>query len=135
MKTLRFRRDDGRPVGRHPHPTDPLAAARIVAATGVDLLMVDLVGATPPVPTRPAAMALARTIREGAGVPVVLAVGLRPDTVRAAIDDVGPYGVDVITGVERAGHRKDPAKVAAFVLAARGGDVPAPGPVQDSTPQ
>lgn len=120
MKTLRWRRD-GTPVGRH--PGDPVEAARAVAGVGVDLLMVDLVG--PPAPggadaTHPGAWTLARTVREQAGVPVVLAGGLRPDTVRAAVAAVDPYGVDVISGVEGPGHRKDPRKVAAFVVAARG---------------
>lgn len=75
---------------------------------------------TGPDQTRPAALFLARRLRDAIGVPVVLAGGLRPETVRAAIDEVGPYGVDVISGVEGAGHRKDPAKVAALVVAVRG---------------
>jgi phosphoribosylanthranilate isomerase len=51
--------------------------------------------------------------------PVVLAGGLTPATVAAAIRQVRPYAVDVNSGVETAGGDKDPAACAAFVAAAR----------------
>lgn len=47
--------------------------------------------------------------------PVVLAGGLTPDNVDRAIDTVGPYGVDVASGVERKDGKKDPAAVRSFV--------------------
>ena len=53
--------------------------------------------------------------------PVILAGGLTPANVRRAIAAVRPAGVDVHTGVEDAGGRKDRAKVLAFVEAARAG--------------
>ncbi|MCC3333396.1 phosphoribosylanthranilate isomerase [Nocardia abscessus] len=53
------------------------------------------------------------------GRPVVLAGGLTPGTVAAAIRRVRPYAVDVNSGVETFDGDKDPAACAAFVAAAR----------------
>jgi phosphoribosylanthranilate isomerase len=56
------------------------------------------------------------------GYDVILAGGLDADSVQAAIEGVGdvlPWGVDVATGVEGEGRRKDAAKMRAFVEAVR----------------
>jgi phosphoribosylanthranilate isomerase len=50
---------------------------------------------------------------------IVLAGGLTPDNVQAAIREVQPYGVDVSSGVEDAPGLKDPKKVALFLERAR----------------
>ena len=51
--------------------------------------------------------------------PFILAGGLNPENVAEAIELVGPWGVDVATGVEATPGRKDPSKVRRFLAAAR----------------
>jgi len=50
---------------------------------------------------------------------IILAAGLTPDNVGAAIRVVGPYAVDVASGVEAAPGRKDPDKVRRFLRCVR----------------
>lgn len=56
---------------------------------------------------------LARRVR------LILAGGLTPDNVAAAIETVRPFGVDVASGVESSPGIKDPVRVARFVAAVR----------------
>jgi phosphoribosylanthranilate isomerase len=53
------------------------------------------------------------------GIPIVLAGGLRPGNVTAAISQVRPDILDVSTGVEMGPGRKDPALMRAFITEVR----------------
>jgi phosphoribosylanthranilate isomerase len=54
--------------------------------------------------------------------PLVLAGGLAPDNVGAAIAIARPWAVDVSSGIEAAPGRKDPRRMHAFVAAVRAAD-------------
>lgn len=53
---------------------------------------------------------------------VVIAGGLRPENVGAAVSLFRPFGVDVVTGVEASYGKKDPAKLRAFIDAIKRAD-------------
>ena len=53
---------------------------------------------------------------------LIAAGGLTPENVRDAVTTLRPWGVDVVSGVEAVPGRKDPARVLAFIAAARSSD-------------
>jgi phosphoribosylanthranilate isomerase len=93
---------DGGPLG---HPTLPLLDAHVPGEYGGTGARGDWAVAT--------ALAARR--------PLFLAGGLTPENIGAAIRAVRPFGVDVSSGVET-DKIKDPAKVRAFIAAARAAD-------------
>jgi len=61
--------------------------------------------------------ALSKKIREAIDIPIFLAGGLNAENVRQAIEQVGPFAVDVCSGVRTEG-RLDEKKLAAFIASA-----------------
>jgi phosphoribosylanthranilate isomerase len=64
--------------------------------------------------------AAAREAVRECSVPVVLAGGLTPENVGAAVAAVDPFAVDVASGVERRGGRKNHDAVREFIARAAG---------------
>jgi phosphoribosylanthranilate isomerase len=64
---------------------------------------------------------LSKKMVDNSHLPVILAGGLTPDNVQYAIRSVGPYAVDVNSGVKisRTSRLKDPAKVRNFIYRAK----------------
>jgi phosphoribosylanthranilate isomerase len=57
--------------------------------------------------------------RRNEALRIILAGGLNPENVADAIRVLRPWGVDVVSGVEREPGRKDPVKLKAFITAVR----------------
>ena len=64
---------------------------------------------------------ISRAIREAVGVPIFLAGGIRAENAADALRQVGPFALDVCTGV-RSDGRLDEAKLAALMDAVRAFD-------------
>jgi phosphoribosylanthranilate isomerase len=65
--------------------------------------------------------ALSRQIRERVDVPLWLAGGLNPDNAREAIDTVGPFALDVCSGLRTGeGYDLDPDRLGRFMAAVAG---------------
>jgi phosphoribosylanthranilate isomerase len=110
------------------HVTGPDSVTEALAVSAeVDALLLD--SGRPDLPVKELGgtgrrhdWSLSRQIRKASPKPVFLAGGLNPENAAEAIADVGPFGLDVCSGV-RTGGRLDPAKLRRFMQAAeaRGG--------------
>lgn len=56
---------------------------------------------------------LSRRIREGVNIPIFLAGGIKPENAREAVNQVGPFAIDICTGVRTDG-RLDEQKLSAL---------------------
>lgn len=116
VKAIRMSADEG----ATPSAEYWLAQAEEFVAAGADAILLDSKTAQRPAGTGLTVnWGIARAVVQGLGVPVLLAGGLTPDNVGAAVAEVGPYAVDVITGVEDEQHRKVPERVRALIAAAK----------------
>jgi phosphoribosylanthranilate isomerase len=108
------------------HVTGPSSVAEALAvAPEIDALLLD--SGRPDLPVKELGgtgrchdWSLSRSIREASPKPVFLAGGLNPDNAAEAIAEVGPFGLDVCSGVRTEG-RLDPKKLRRFVRAAESG--------------
>ncbi|MCY3662365.1 MAG: phosphoribosylanthranilate isomerase [bacterium] len=121
-ETQRVRRQVPRVIKAFRAGSEELEQAR---SYGADIILVD---ADQPGSGKVFDWALAE--RSAGPLPVIVAGGLTPENVAAAISKTRPWGVDVSTGVESAPGRKDPRLVREFVNAARqaAAELPAPEP-------
>jgi phosphoribosylanthranilate isomerase len=100
---------------------DPLEAALALQATGVAAVLLD--AKTPKMPAGTGVRVdwgVAAAVRQALSLPMILAGGLTPQNVRGAVEQVRPYAVDVISGVEVSRNVKSPELVRQFVLQAKG---------------
>ena len=113
----------GRRIVKAVHVTgeDAVETARSVAsdcdAVLLDSRTQDRLGGTGLTHDWSVSAAIVKALSE-VGCPVILAGGLKPSNVAEAISVVGPYAVDVNSGVELPNGDKDPAACASFVAAA-----------------
>ncbi|WP_420456502.1 phosphoribosylanthranilate isomerase [Rubrivirga sp.] len=113
----------GRSLWQVVHVTGPEAVAEAErVARHVDVVLLDSGDPAAEVKTlggtgRVHDWRISRLIRERLDVPVFLAGGLRPGNVAEAVRDVGPFGLDVCSGVRTDGALGE-SKLAAFAAAA-----------------
>jgi phosphoribosylanthranilate isomerase len=113
IKALRIDVDTGK---AHFSEKDPVEASAILAETGISGLAVDSKTAKRPAGTGvPLDWRIAEQISSSIAIPLILAGGLTVQNVAQAIRRVKPYGVDVISGVEKAPGVKDRQRVVQFV--------------------
>jgi phosphoribosylanthranilate isomerase len=94
---------------------DPRLAGAGVGPEAADVVLIDA-------PTPGSGEVFDWSLAEGApdGVRLLLAGGLDPDNVEAAIRKVRPWGVDSASGTEASPGKKDATKVRLFVARAKG---------------
>ena len=118
IRALRIDVATGKASGEIP---DPVRAALALQDTGVAGVLLDARTQDMPAGTGVSIdweMALA--VRKALSLPLILAGGLTPGNVRSAVEQVRPYAVDVISGVEVSRTVKSPELVREFVLQAKG---------------
>jgi phosphoribosylanthranilate isomerase len=99
---------------------DPVEACALLERSGIAGVVLDS-----KTPSRPAGTGVPldwTSLQRVSGIihlPLILAGGLTPRNVRKATDIVRPYGVDVISGVEREPGVKDPQLMRDFVNAVK----------------
>jgi phosphoribosylanthranilate isomerase len=117
IRALRIDVDTGKAAGEI---SDPVAAALALQDAGVGGVVLD--ARTQNMPAGTGARIdweMAIEVRKALAVPLILAGGLTPQNVRSAVEQVRPYAVDVITGVEVSRRVKSPELIREFVRQAK----------------
>jgi phosphoribosylanthranilate isomerase len=105
LKALRIDIDTGRAQFS---VQDPVAASRILARSGIAALVVDSKTAARPAGTgTPLDWNVIEMVSAALDLPLILAGGLTVQNVVGALQRIRPYGVDVISGVEKSPGVKD----------------------------
>ena len=118
LKALRIDVETGLAQFPEQNPTE---ACRILADSGVAGLVVDSKTGTRPAGTGVTLdWHVIQRVSLNIRLPLILAGGLTVENVAMAIETVHPYGVDVISGVERSAGVKDGQLMRDFVRAAKG---------------
>jgi len=108
---------------------DPVQAALALQETGIAAVLLDARTKQLPAGTGVRVdWGTARAIRDALSLPLILAGGLTPQNVRSAVQQVLPYAVDVISGVEASRRVKSPDLIRQFILQARGAGEHGPPP-------
>lgn len=116
IRALRIDVATGRACGEI---AEPLQAALALQETGVAAVLLDARTEQMPAGTGVSVdWSTALAIREGLFLPLILAGGLTPQNVHSAVQQVRPYAVDVISGVEVSRGVKSPELIRQFVLQA-----------------
>jgi phosphoribosylanthranilate isomerase len=117
LKALRIDVDSGKALFS---VTDPIEASAILADSGISALVVDSKTSSRPAGTGvPLNWKTIQDLSSAVRVPLILAGGLSVENVSRAIELVRPYGVDVISGVEKEAGLKDENLVRDFIWAAK----------------
>ncbi len=120
LKALRINVDTGEAL----FPVkDPVEACAVLENSGIAGLVLDSKTSSRPAGTgRPLDWSSLRGLSQMIRIPLILAGGLNAGNVSRAIEIVRPYGVDVISGVEREPGRKDGDLIREFIKAAKNPD-------------
>ena len=117
LKALRIDVDTGQALF---DITDPVAASRVLAESGIVALVVDSKTSSRPAGTGITLdWAAMKQVASAIDLPFILAGGLNSRNVAQAIQQVCPYGVDVISGIEKETGVKGRKLIQDFIRAAR----------------
>lgn len=95
---------------------DPAEATRELCKTGISAILVDSYTESMPGGTGVMVnLSVFQTIQQESSLPVILAGGLNPTNIQSMINEVHPFAVDVLTGIEERPLRKDPEKISQFM--------------------